>query len=171
MKAIGYTERGPVSAQTAVVEFETDKSQPGPNDLLVEVRGISVNPVDVKVRANRQPPDGEQRILGFDAAGIVIEAGAATTRFKPGDEVFYAGDFTRPGTNAEFHVVDERIVGRKPSSLGFAEAAAMPLTSITAWELLFDRTVKFRVPGGGGITEIAPNGWHARRTGNRGGEA
>ena len=138
MKAIGYTERGSVSAETAVVEFETDRPQPGPNDLLVEVRGISVNPVDVKVRANRQPPDGQPRILGFDAAGVVKDAGAAVTRFNPGDEVFYAGDFTRPGTNAEFHVVDERIVGRKPSSLGFAEAAAMPLTSITAWEILFD---------------------------------
>ena len=138
MKAIGYTQRGPISAQAAVVEFETDRPQPGPNDLLVEVRGISVNPVDVKVRANRQPPDGEPRILGFDAAGVVKEVGAETTRFKPGDEVFYAGDFTRPGTNAELHVVDERIAGRKPSSLGFAEAAAMPLTSITAWEILFD---------------------------------
>ena len=138
MKAIGYTERGPISAETSVVEFSTDTPQPGPNDLLVDVRGISVNPVDVKVRANRQPPEGEPRILGFDAAGIVKEAGAATTRFEPGDEVFYAGDFTRAGTNAEFHVVDERIVGRKPTSLGFAEAAAMPLTSITAWEILFD---------------------------------
>ena len=138
MKAIGYTDRGPISAETAVVEFETDKPRPGPNDLLVEVRGISVNPVDVKVRANRQQPDGEPHILGFDAAGIVKEAGATTTRFKPGDEVFYAGDVTRPGTNAQFHAVDERIVGRKPSSLGFAEAAAMPLTSVTAWEILFD---------------------------------
>ena len=138
MRVIGYTDRGPISAETAVVEFETDKPQPGPNDLLVEIRGISVNPVDVKVRANRQPPAGKPLVLGFDAAGIVEEVGATTTRFKPGDEVFYAGDFTRPGTNAEFHVVDERIVGRKPSTLGFAEAAAMPLTSITAWEILFD---------------------------------
>ena len=138
MKAIGYTNAGPISAENSLIEFETDKPQPGPNDLLVEVRGISVNPVDVKVRTNRQPPEGEPRILGFDAAGIVKEAGTATTRFKPGDEVFYAGDFTRPGTNAEFHAVDERLVGRKPSSLGFAEAAAMPLTSITAWEILFD---------------------------------
>ena len=138
MRAIGYTDRGPISAESAVVEFETDKPQPGPKDLLVEVRGISVNPVDVKVRANRQPPDGKPLVLGFDAAGIVEEVGAATTRFRPGDEVFYAGDITRPGTNAEFHVVDERIVGRKPSTLGFDEAAAMPLTSITAWEILFD---------------------------------
>ena len=138
MRAIGYTDRGPISAESAVVEFETDKPQPGPKDLLVEVRGISVNPVDVKVRANRQPPDGKPLVLGFDAAGVVEEVGTTTTRFKPGDEVFYAGDITRPGTNAEFHVVDERIVGRKPSTLGFAEAAAMPLTSITAWEILFD---------------------------------
>ena len=111
--------------------------QPRPNDLLVEVRGVSVNPVDVKVRAAMQPENGP-RILGFDAAGIVKAVGAKTTRFRPGDEVFYAGDITRPGTNAAFHVVDERIVGRKPSSLSFAEAAGMPLTTITAWEILFD---------------------------------
>ena len=138
MRAIGYTDRGPISSETAVVEFETGKPHPGPEDLLVEVRGISVNTVDVKVRANRQPPAGKPLVLGFDAAGIVKEVGETTTRFKPGDEVFYAGDFTRPGANAEFHVVDERIVGRKPSTLDFAQAAGMPLTSITAWEILFD---------------------------------
>ena len=137
MKAIGYTDAGPISAESALIEFDMDMPQPGPNDLLVEVRGISVNPVDVKVRANAQP-EGAPRILGFDAAGIVKEVGSETTRFRPGDEVFYAGDITRPGTNAAFHVVDERIVGRKPSSLGFAEAAGMPLTTITAWEILFD---------------------------------
>ena len=137
MKAIGYTDAGPISAANALIEFETDIPQPGPNDLLVEVRGISVNPVDVKVRASAQPEEGP-RILGFDAAGIVKEVGSKTTRFRPGDEVFYAGDITRPGTNAAFHSVDERIVGRKPSSLGFAEAAGMPLTTITAWEILFD---------------------------------
>lgn len=120
MRAIGYTDRGPISAEPSIVEFETAKPQPDSNGLLVEIRGISVNPVDVKVRANRQPPDGEPRILGFDAAGIVKEVGVATTRFKPGDEVFYAGEFTRPGSNAEFQVVDERLVGRKPSSLDFA---------------------------------------------------
>ena len=102
MKAIGHTEACPINAENALVEIETDIPEPGPNDLLVEVRGVSVNPVDVKVRANRPPPEGEPRILGFDAAGIVREAGEATSRFKPGDEVFYAGDFTRPGTNAEF---------------------------------------------------------------------
>jgi len=137
MKAIGYTDAGPISAEGALLEFDMDTPQPGPKDLLVEVRGISVNPVDVKVRANAQP-DGAPRVLGFDAAGIVKEVGSATTRFRPGDEVFYAGDITRPGTNSELHVVDERIVGRKPSSLGFPEAAGMPLTTITAWEILFD---------------------------------
>ena len=137
MKAIGYNDAGPISAENALIEFETDMPQPGPNDLLVEVRGISVNPVDVKVRASVQPEVGP-RILGFDAAGIVKEVGSETTRFRPGDEVFYAGDITRPGTNTAFHVVDERIVGSKPSSLGFAEAAGMPLTAITAWEILFD---------------------------------
>lgn len=138
MKAIGYTDAGPISAENALIEFETDIPQPGPNDLLVDVRGISVNPVDVKVRASAQPEGDRPRILGFDAAGIVTAIGAEVTRFQPGDEVFYAGDITRPGTNAAFHIVDERIVGRKPSSLGFAEAAGMPLTTITAWELLFD---------------------------------
>ncbi|MDJ1183738.1 zinc-binding alcohol dehydrogenase family protein [Roseofilum casamattae] len=137
MKAIGYREAGPVSVQDALIEFETDIPQLGPKDLLVEVRGISVNPVDIKVRARMQPEAGP-RILGFDAAGIVREVGTETTKFRPGDQVFYAGDITRPGTNAELHLVDERIVGRKPSSLGFAEAAGMALTGITAWELLFD---------------------------------
>ena len=137
MKAIGYRDAGPIAAENALIEFEADIPEPGPNDLLVEVKGISVNPVDVKVRANVQP-EGAPRILGFDAAGIVKEVGSQTTQFRPGDEVFYAGDITRPGTNAAFHVVDERIVGRKPSSLGFAEAAGMPLTTITAWEILFD---------------------------------
>ena len=136
MKAIAYTDAGPITAN-ALVEIETDIPDPGPNDLLVEVRGVSVNPVDVKVRSNMQP-DGASRILGFDAAGIVKTVGSETTRFRPGDEVFYAGDLTRPGTNAEFQLVDERIVGRKPSSLGFAEAAGMPLTTITSWEILFD---------------------------------
>ncbi|MEL7333438.1 MAG: zinc-binding alcohol dehydrogenase family protein [Cyanobacteria bacterium J06560_2] len=137
MKAIGYQQAGPISAENALIEFETDEPKLGPHDLLVEVRGISVNPVDVKVRASAQPDD-EPRILGFDAAGIVKEVGLQTSKFKPGDEVFYAGDITRPGTNAALHAVDERIVGRKPSSLDFTEAAGMPLTSITAWEILFD---------------------------------
>ena len=137
MKAIGYSDAGAISAENALVEFETESPQPAANDLLVEVRGVSVNPVDVKLRVSAQP-ESDFRILGFDAAGVVQAVGSKVTRFRPGDEVFYAGDITRPGTNAQFHLVDERIVGRKPSSLGFAEAAGMPLTSITAWEILFD---------------------------------
>lgn len=137
MKAIGYKDAGPISAENALIEFEADVPQPGPKDLLVEVRGVSVNPVDVKVRARMQP-EGGPRILGFDAAGVVKALGFEATLFQPGDEVFYAGDLTRPGSNAEFQLVDERIVGRKPSSLGFSEAAGMPLTAITAWEILFD---------------------------------
>lgn len=137
MRAIGYRNKGPISAPDALVEFETDKPQPGPRDLLVEVLAISVNPVDVKLRARVQPEE-PPRILGFDAAGVVREVGSETSLFKPGDEVFYAGDLTRPGTNAEFQAVDERIVGRKPSSLDFVDAAGLPLTSITAWEILFD---------------------------------
>lgn len=138
MKAIGYTDAGPISAENALIEFETETPQPGPNDLLVEVRGVSVNPVDVKLRAAVQPETPTPRILGFDAAGVVKAVGPGVTKFQPGDEVFYAGDITRPGTNSQFHLVDERIVGRKPVSLNFAEAAGIPLTSITAWEILFD---------------------------------
>lgn len=150
MKALGYSEQGPVSVDGSVMEFETSMPEPGPNDLLVEVKGVSVNPVDFKVRANRPPPEGEPRILGFDAAGVVKEVGSEVTRFKAGDEVMYAGEFTRNGSNAEFQVVDERLVGRKPSSLDFADAAALPLTSITAWELLFD---SLNVSEGGGDGE------------------
>jgi len=137
MKAIGYNQNGPITTPQALIEFEIDAPNPGPKDLLVEVHGISVNPVDVKVRANMPPTKGT-KILGWDAAGIVRKVGSEVRHFKVGDEVFYAGDFTRQGTNAELHTVDERIVGLKPKSLGFAEAAGMPLTSITAWELLFD---------------------------------
>ncbi len=137
MKAVGYKQTGPIDAPDALIDFETEAPTPGPRDLLVEIRGISVNPVDTKVRT-RMAPESGTKIIGYDAAGIVKEVGSEVTLFKPGDEVFYAGDITRPGTNAELHVVDERIVGKKPTSLGFAEAAALPLTSITAWELLFD---------------------------------
>jgi NADPH2:quinone reductase len=103
------------------------------------VKAISVNPVDAKVRKRATPPAGETKILGYDAAGVVESVGPEASLFKPGDEVFYAGAITRQGTNSELHLVDERIVGRKPVSLSFAQAAALPLTSITAWELLFDR--------------------------------
>ena len=137
MKAIGYKTAGPISHPASLEEFETDLPKPQALDLVVEVKGISVNPVDVKIRASNSPKKGFQ-VLGYDAAGIVKEVGSKVSKFKPGDEVFYAGDFTRAGTNSAFHLVDERIVGKKPKSLDFAEAAAFPLTSITAWELLFD---------------------------------
>lgn len=137
MKAIGYKKAGAIDRDGALVSFEADKPELKPHDLLVEVKGISVNPVDTKVRKGKEPENGP-KIIGYDAAGIVRETGSKVTRFKVGDEVFYAGDITRPGTNAEFHAVDERVTGKKPSSMDFAEAAGMPLTSITAWEILFD---------------------------------
>ena len=149
MKAIGYIQAGPITAPNSLIEFLVEPPELGPYDLLVEVRGISVNPVDVKLRAAKAPGD-QPSILGYDAAGVVRKVGSKVSKFSTGAEVFYAGDITRPGTNAEFHVVDERIVGKKPKSLGFAEAAGMALTSITAWELLFD---SLRIPEGGGTGE------------------
>lgn len=136
MKAIGYKTAGAIEA-SGLVEFEAETPDIGSHDLLVEVRGVSVNPVDTKVRERAQPED-MPKILGFDAAGIVKQVGRDVSKFKAGDEVFYAGDLTRAGTNSALHVVDERIVGKKPVSLDFAEAAGLPLTSITAWELLFE---------------------------------
>ena len=139
MKAVGYRIAQAVTADDSLIDFNVDAIRPGLRDLQVEVRAVSVNPVDIKLRSGATPPVGETRILGFDAAGIVKAVGESATLFRPGDEVFYAGAINRPGTNSELHVVDERIVGRKPTTLSFAEAAALPLTSITAWELLFDR--------------------------------
>lgn len=137
MRAIGYKHNKPITATDALLEFETAKPDLKPHDLLVRVRGVSVNPVDIKVRAN-MPAENRAKIIGYDAAGVVENVGHAVKNFKIGDAVFYAGDITRAGTNAEFHAVDERIVGNKPQSLDFVQAAALPLTSITAWELLFD---------------------------------
>jgi zinc-binding alcohol dehydrogenase family protein len=139
MRAIGYRVSGPINAHDALVELDLPLPTPALHDLLVVVKAISVNPVDVKLRAGASPPKGEVRVLGFDAAGVVSAIGSAVTLFKPGDEVFYAGALDRPGTNSEAHVVDERLVGHKPRSLSFSQAAALPLTSITAWEILFDR--------------------------------
>lgn len=138
MKAIGYKQVGGIEKKDGLVEFEATKPDLRAHDLLVEVKGISINPVDVKVRMRMQPEKDHAKIIGYDAAGIVREVGSAVSHFKVGDEVFYAGDLTRSGTNSEFHAVDERIVGKKPKSLDFAEAAGLPLTSITAWEMLFD---------------------------------
>lgn len=146
MKAIVYTQHGlPIDDPQALVDTDLPMPLVGPHDLLVEVRAVSVNPVDTKIRLGAAV--NEPRVLGWDASGVVRAVGSAVTLFAPGDEVFYAGSIVRPGSNSQFQSVDERIVGRKPRNLGFAEAAALPLTSITAWELLFDR---LRVPEGGG---------------------
>jgi zinc-binding alcohol dehydrogenase family protein len=139
MKAVGYRKSLPIDAQDALIDFETAKVEPRGRDIRVAVKAISANPVDYKVRKRAAPPEGETKILGFDACGVVDAVGPEVTLFKPGDEVFYAGSILRQGTNSEFHLVDERIVGNKPKTLSFAQAAALPLTSITAWELLFDR--------------------------------
>ncbi|EJN08405.1 zinc-binding alcohol dehydrogenase family protein [Bradyrhizobium sp. YR681] len=139
MKAIGYKKSLPIEDANSLIDFETAKPEPKGRDIRVAVKAVSANPVDYKVRKRAAPPEGETKILGYDAAGVVDAVGPEVTLFKPGDEVFYAGSILRPGTNAEFHLVDERIVGNKPKSLSFAQAAALPLTSITAWELLFDR--------------------------------
>lgn len=141
MKAIGYTANGPLMA------FDTNRPAPGPHDLLVRVSAIAVNPVDTKIRARVAPPVDQPKILGWDAVGIVEETGSAVTRFKAGDRVWYAGDVTRSGCNAELQCVDERIAAIAPKTLSDAEAAAMPLTTITAWEMLFDRLqVPHQVP-------------------------
>jgi NADPH:quinone reductase-like Zn-dependent oxidoreductase len=129
MKAVGYRESGPIDRDDALIDFKTEKPEPSGRDLLVQVKAISVNPVNYKVRM-RCAPEGELVILGYDAVGEVAAVG---------DEVWYAGAIDRPGTNAKFHLVDERIVGREPQSVSNAEAAALPLTTLTAYEMLFDR--------------------------------
>ncbi len=139
MKAVGYRKSLPIDAADALFDFETGKPEPRGRDIRVAVKAVSANPVDYKVRKRAEPKEGDTKILGFDAAGVVDAVGPDVTLFKPGDEVWYAGSIQRQGTNSEFHLVDERIVGHKPKTLSFAQSAALPLTSITAWELLFDR--------------------------------
>jgi NADPH:quinone reductase len=136
--AVGAYEGLPIENEAALVDVEIEVGEPGPHDLLVEVRAVSVNPVDMKIRRTLTKQD-EPRILGFDAAGIVRATGSEVTAFAPGDEVYYAGTVTRPGSNAGLQLVDSRLVGHKPTSLDFAEAAALPLTTLTAWETLFDK--------------------------------
>ncbi len=139
MKAVAYRTAGSLERQDALVDVELDKPAATGRDLLVSVRAISVNPVDTKVRRSVSAEPGQWKVLGWDAVGTVVAVGGDVQLFKPGDEVFYAGSLVRPGTNSEFHLVDERIVGHKPESLSIGEAAALPLTAITAWEMLFDR--------------------------------
>ncbi|MCR4521210.1 MULTISPECIES: zinc-binding alcohol dehydrogenase family protein [Bosea] len=148
MRAVGYRQSQPIAAETSLIDLDLPEPKAAGRDLLVEVKAVSVNPVDTKIRVRSQPGEGQTSVLGWDAAGIVKAVGPEVTGFKPGDAVFYAGAIDRPGSNAEFHLVDERIVGPKPKNLGFAEAAALPLTAITAWEMLFDRLdVRKPVPG------------------------
>ena len=139
MKAIAYYASLPINDPESLQDIELPAPVAGPRDLLVEVKAISVNPVDTKVRQNVAPENGAAKVLGWDVAGVVKAVGSDVTLFKVGDKVYYAGSLVRPGGNSELHTVDERIVGHMPLSLGFAEAAALPLTAITAWELLFER--------------------------------
>lgn len=159
MRAVGYQESRPIDAQDSLVDITLPKPVPTGRDILVQVHAISVNPVDTKVRRRAKPAAGEWMVLGYDAAGVVTAVGPDATLFKPGDAVFYAGDMTRQGTNAELHLVDERIVGHKPKSLDWAQAAALPLTAITAWEALFDRLdVRKAVPGSNTILIVGGAG-------------
>lgn len=148
MKAIGFNRPLPANHPESLIDIELPDPRLEPRDLLVEVRAISVNPADVKVRASHRPAPGVHRVLGWDAAGVVKAVGSAVEDFRVGDEVYYAGVINRPGAYAQLQAVDERIVARKPRSLSFAEAAALPLTALTAWETLFDRLQLARpVPG------------------------
>jgi NADPH2:quinone reductase len=139
MKAVGLYRYLPIDQAESLIDVDIPQPEATGRDLLVKVEAISVNPVDYKVRSPKDTVEKAPRVLGWDAAGTVVAVGPDVTLFKVGDPVFYAGSITRPGANSEFHLVDERIVGRKPASLDFTHAAALPLTAITAWEALFDR--------------------------------
>jgi zinc-binding alcohol dehydrogenase family protein len=139
MKAIGLYRYLPIDDPESLIDIELPKPTPLGQDLLVKVEAISVNPVDTKIRAPKEQREQQPRVLGWDVAGVVEQVGAGCAFFKPGDEVYYAGSVTRPGGNSEFQIVDERIVGKKPTSLDFAQAAALPLTTVTAYEGLFTR--------------------------------
>ncbi|WP_118952567.1 zinc-binding alcohol dehydrogenase family protein [Taibaiella helva] len=166
MKAIGFKTSLPIHEPDSFIEFETEKPEPGARDLLVKISAVSVNPVDFKVRQNSLKGKVQEvpKIIGWDAVGIVEAVGKEVSLFQPGDPVYYAGDINRPGSNAEYQLVDERIAGHKPASLNPEAAAAIPLTALTAWEILFDRirinekdkgkTVLI-IGGAGGVGSIA----------------
>jgi zinc-binding alcohol dehydrogenase family protein len=147
MRAVGYRTSLPITDPLALEDLELPAPVARPHDVVVRVAAVSVNPVDTKVRKNRKPAEGAPQVLGWDAVGVVAAVGAEARRFAVGDRVYYAGAIDRPGTNSELHAVDERIIARAPRTLDDAQAAALPLTSITAYELLFDR---LRVAKGGG---------------------
>jgi zinc-binding alcohol dehydrogenase family protein len=162
MKAVVYTHCRPIDAEDALLDTTLPDPAPRKRDLLVEVKAVAVNPVDTKLRRQADPV-GEKRVLGFDAAGVVRALGAGVTHFGVGDEVWYAGAINRAGANAEYQLVDERLVGRRPRRLSFAEAAALPLATLTAWEMLFDRLQVPRaaagtlliIGGAGGVGSMA----------------
>ncbi|MCK4203751.1 zinc-binding alcohol dehydrogenase family protein [Brucella pituitosa] len=148
MKAVAYQTAGKLDRADSLVDVELDKPVVKGRDLLVQVEAIAVNPVDYKIRKGVSPEPGQWKVLGWDAVGIVVETGEAVQNFKIGDKVWYAGSYIRQGANSEFNLVDERIVGTPPSSLSNSQAAGLPLTSITAWEMLFDRLdIRKPVPG------------------------
>lgn len=148
MHAIGYKTPAPITEAGSLVDIQLPTPMAEGRDLLVEIKAVSVNPVDYKVRLSPRPNQADWKVLGWDAAGVIRSIGGEVKRFRPGDPVFYAGSLSRPGTNAEFHLVDERIVGTKPKTLSWAQAAALPLTALTAWESLFERLdVKKAVSG------------------------
>ena len=155
MKAVGLTRYLPIDDPQSLVDLELPKPTAAGHDLLVRVEAVSVNPVDTKVRAPKPQIERQPKVLGYDAAGIVEAVGDAVTLFKPGDAVYYAGSITRPGSNAQYQLVDERIVAKKPATLDFAQAAALPLTALTAWELLFDRFGFEDAGGAAGPTLLA----------------
>jgi zinc-binding alcohol dehydrogenase family protein len=168
MKAVGLTRYLPITDSESLRDVELPRPEPGDGDLLVRVEAISVNPVDTKIRQFKSPDHQEAlpRVLGWDAAGVVQAVGSKATRFQPGDEVYYAGSLIRPGTNSEYHLVDERIVAKKPRSFDMGQSAALPLTAITAYEAFCDRMgIMFEgdsgektvliIGGAGGVGSIA----------------
>lgn len=158
MKAVGYYQNRAITEADALVDLELPIPQAEGHDVLVEVKAISVNPVDTKVRKGMAPEGGAASVLGWDASGVVKAVGNQVTQFKVGDRVWYAGSLIRPGSNSEYQLVDERIVGHMPTSLSFAEAAALPLTSLTAWELLFDRLEVQRAEKAASLLVIGASG-------------
>jgi NADPH2:quinone reductase len=141
MKAVAYKTPGPIERGDALEDITLEIPKAEGRDLLVKIIAVSVNPVDAKLRQGMAPEGDDWKVLGFDAAGVVEAVGPEVQNFKAGDAVYYSGSFVRPGTNSEYHLVDERIVGKKPSSLSDPEAAALPLTAITAWEMMFTRSL------------------------------
>ncbi|SFQ09939.1 zinc-binding alcohol dehydrogenase family protein [Parafilimonas terrae] len=141
MKAVGFTTSLPIEAADSFIDFETSIPIPAEHDLLVKIKAVSVNPIDFKIRQNSAKDKvlDAPKIIGWDAVGVVEAVGNEVTLFKKGDEVYYAGDINKPGSNAAYQLIDERIAGNKPARLSDAEAAAMPLTTLTAWEVMFDR--------------------------------